>query len=280
MGQHTLIRVYLAKVLAFFLRLALSLRYDVKVEGTEVLMGNRPHFLLPNHQALIDPVILLAHLYKHTTAIPVLTSDFYDMPFLKPFFSGWGAVRVSNLEGKSRNTNVLNEISSAVVAGFSQNRNILLYPGGQLAAQGFERIVNKKSAHLIVTNMPSDVRVIAIRISGLWGSIWSKAWTGKTPGFVWQLFRGMFYVWANFVFFMPRRKVSIHIEDVTLQAIDRAQSGRPQFNGFLERFYNQHGEEPVLFLKHYFYGRKPRRTLPPNLKGAIPQHMAGSGMHV
>lgn len=268
MKQTLSFRVALAKAFAVVLRLLLSLRYKVETKGTEALSSKGPLFLLPSHQALIDPLILLSQLYKHTTAIPVVTSDFYDLPVLKPFFSGWGAVRVSNLEGKSRNTNVLNEISSAVIEGFGKGKNIVLYPSGQIAGQGYEKIINKKSAHQVVQQLPPDVRVVAVRITGLWGSMWSKAWMGKTPNFALHLLRGIFYVLANLVFFVPRRKVSIQIEDVTEQAVGRASEGRQPFNDFLERFYNRGGEEPVNYLKHYFYGRKPRRQLPERIVGA------------
>jgi hypothetical protein len=83
--------------------------------------------------------------------------------------------------------------------------------------------------------------------------MWSKAKTGKSPNFFVQLLKGIFYVLANLLFFMPKRSVSIEFEDLTSIAKEKVILGQKPFNSFLEDFYNLHGEESVLFLKHVFY---------------------------
>ena len=131
----------------FIVRKILSLRYKVTVRGSEILDDSSSVFILPNHQALIDPILLMCHIYRNSKAIPVIISDFYDIPLLKSMFKTWGAIRVSNLESGSRNIKVLNEVTRSVLKGFNRGKNILLYPSGQIAAQGYERIFNKQSAH-------------------------------------------------------------------------------------------------------------------------------------
>jgi len=96
------------------------------------------------------------------------------------------------------------------------------------------------------------VKVEGVRIIGLWGSMWSKAKTGKTPNFFVQLLKGIFYIFANLIFFLPRRKVSIEIEDLTLQAHANAPLGIKPFNSFLEDYFNFHGEENPDFLSRFF----------------------------
>ena len=253
MKRHKPFIITVLLKVATFTRLLLSLRYNVSMKGTEVLKDTMPILILPNHQALIDPIILMSQIYRYSLAIPVISSTFYDIPLLRSIFSEWGAIRVSNLEAGSRNINVLNEITQSVQKAFSHGRSVVLYPSGQLTSQGYEKIFNKKSAQKIVAEMPDDVKVVGVRISGLWGSVWSKAGTGKTPNFFIQLLKGTFYIFANFIFFLPRREVTIEFEDLTLQTHANAPLGIKLFNSVLEDYYNFHGEENPNFLRHFFY---------------------------
>lgn len=245
--------VLFSKILAFKIRLLLRFRYKISIKGSEILQKNAPVLFLPNHQALIDPVILLSHIYRFSTATPVISEKYYDMPFVKWYFKRLGAVRVSDLETGSRNTQVLKSITRSVFKGFRRNKNIVIYPSGQIAGHGYEKIFNKKSAYHIVGTIPPNVQVVGVRINGLWGSMFSKAATGKSPDFFAQLLKGAFYILANLLFFVPKRKVSIEFEDITSIAKEKVIPGQTPFNLFLEDFYNRHGEEPVLFLNHIFY---------------------------
>jgi long-chain-fatty-acid--[acyl-carrier-protein] ligase len=253
MKKTTLLFDLFAKVLAFIIRLLLRSRYRIHVSGAEVIQRNGPVLFLPNHQALIDPIILLSQIYRFSTAVPVLSEKYYDIPVARSFFRQWGAVRVSDLEAGSRDTGVLQRITRSVYKGFRRNSNVLLYPGGQLSSQGYERIMNKKSAYYIVARFPEGVQVVGVRLTGLWGSCFSKARSEKSPDFFKQLLLGGWYVLANFLFFIPKRRVSLEFEDLTARVKEIAASGQKPFNAFLEEFYNVHGEEAPLFLKHIFY---------------------------
>lgn len=268
MKPHTPIFTLVSKLIFFIGRILLSVRYKVEMKGTKLLKDKKTTLFLPNHQAIVDPVLFITHIYRHTTCVPVITSGYYDMPVAKYFFKKWGAVRVSDLEKGSRNTKVLEEITTSVNNGFRHGNNVVLYPAGQLPAQGYEKIMNKQSAFRVVRNMPDDVRVVGVRISGLWGSIWSKAWTGESPDFFPVLLRCIGYTLANLIFFTPMRKVTIEFEDITEKAEEKARHDRQTFNSYLETFYNIHGEEKPLFLKHIFYLPAPKRELPKHIKGA------------
>lgn len=266
----------LSKIIAFKVRILLRVRYKISVKGSEVFNKGVPVFILPNHPALIDPIILLSQIYRFTAATPVISEKYYDMPLVKSYFKGMGAVRVSDLEKGNRDTQVLKVITRSVLKGFRRKQNIVLYPSGQISGQGFEKIFNKKSAYHIVAKLPPDVLVIGVRITGLWGSSWSKAFTGKSPDFFAQLAKGFFYTLANLIFFMPKRRVTIEFEDITSLAESAAQLGQKPFNSFLEDFYNRQGEETSLFLKHYFYSPKLKRKLPEKISGSAKQESATS----
>lgn len=253
MKKHNSFIFLLAKFIAATARLMVRTRYKIQIKGEEVFEQDAPFFILPNHPALIDPVICLGQIYLYTPVTPVMSEKYFDLPVVKSFFRGLGAVRVSDLENGSRDTSVLKVIIRSTIKGFNRKANIVLYPSGQIAGQGYEKIFNKKSAWHIVCKLPDDVQVIGVRITGLWGSMWSKARTGKSPKFFLQLLKGIFFVLANLVFFVPKRTVTIEFENLTANAKSIALDGQKPFNTFLEEFYNLHGEEAPLFLKHFFY---------------------------
>ncbi len=255
MKKHGAIFLAFCKFITFIIRVLIRFRYKVVVKGSEVFQNNSPALILPNHQALIDPVILLSHLYRYTTVTPVIAEKYFDIPISRTFFQYLGAIRVSDLQSGSRDTQVLKVITRSVIKGMKRGNNVVLYPGGQIAGQGYEKIFNKKSAWHIVRKLPDDTLVIGVRISGLWGSMFSKARTGKSPDFFVQLLKGMLFVLANLLFFVPKRTVTIEFQDLTIGAKNVASEGQKPFNTYLEEYYNLRGEEQKFYMKHYFYGR-------------------------
>lgn len=223
------------------------------MKGAETVSRNSPVLYLPNHQALIDPVILLSQIYRFSTVSPVITEKYYNLPVLKWFLQRLGAVSVSDLEKGSRDTQVLKTITRSVYKVLRRNQSIVIYPSGQISGRGYEKIFNKKSAYHIVRNLPADAQIIGVRLTGLWGSMWSKAKTGKPPSLFVLLLKSFFYLLANLLFFVPKRPVSIEFEDITASAREKAAMGQKEFNSFLEVFYNLYGEETAFFLKHYFF---------------------------
>ena len=246
-----------------------TLRYRVTVKGSEVLQDGRPHLILPNHQALVDPFIVVTEVYRFVPVVPVVLETYFHLPVLRTIFRIIGGVPVSDLSMENRNPDVLREIMSGAIDALQQRQSILLYPSGQLAGQGYEKIFNKQSAWAIAATLPADARIIGLRLSGLWGSMWSRAWVGESPHVGWTALKALFYLAANLFFFLPRRDVTLEFADITQDAVQRAKLGRNEFNLFLESFYNAGGEEPVRFLKHYFYAPALKRKLPERVKGSV-----------
>ncbi len=255
-------------IVAIF-RFFLSLRYKVEIKGLDVLKKDNSYLILPNHQALIDPQILGSHLWKRIKIVPVVTEGMYNVPVLNLLFKSLNAVPVSDLSAGSRDTDVLKNITTAIHSALQNGHSVLLYPSGQIAGQGYEKIFNKKSAHVLVSELPENTRVIGVRIHGLWGSMWSRAWIGKSPNLISTYLKAMWYILANLFVFCPRRKVSIELEDITEYAKKLAADDRKAFNDGLENFYNKYGEEPVFFLKHYFYSMSLQRDLPDKIEGSV-----------
>lgn len=257
------------KIILAIYRFLLSLRYNVEVKGIEILKNPNPKFILPNHQALVDPQILFPQILKHIKAVPVASEIYYNKPVLKQLFDAFGTVIVSDITSNNRDADALKNIYINVVDALKSGKSVVLYPSGQIAGQGYEKIFNKQSAWAIVDNIPENTQVIGVRISGLWGSMWSRAWIGKSPDFIKTYLKAIFMVLANLIFFLPRRNVKIEFIDITKEAKIKSKESKNAFNLFLEEIYNINGEEKLLFLKHYFYAPELKRQLPERIEGSV-----------
>jgi acyl-CoA synthetase (AMP-forming)/AMP-acid ligase II/1-acyl-sn-glycerol-3-phosphate acyltransferase/acyl carrier protein len=247
-------------MLIFLLRQLLKLRYKLQLRKIEVLEQGRPCILLPNHQALVDPQLLVTSIYNKVNVLPAVTAAYYDMPVLNRIFRRWGAIRVDDLKAGSRNTGIVHSITAPMVAGLEQGRCAILYPSGQLCPDGKEFIQYKQSAYELLKHAPAGTKVIAVRIEGLWGSTWSKYATGHTPGFALRIAASALWCIAGLVFFMPKRKVVITFDDITELAHSASAKGLRSFNIMLEQHFNSSvSPEPLLVKMHHLcHEPKPR----------------------
>lgn len=258
----------MAIILAVF-RFFLSLRYSVEIKGLDILKKDGSYLIMPNHQALVDPQIMVSQLWRKISIVPVVTEGMYRVPVLHGLFKRMNAVCVSDLSTGSRDTDVLKNVTVKIRASLAAGNSVLLYPSGQIAGQGYEKIFNKKSAHNLVLDLPPHTRVIGVRIRGLWGSMWSKAWEGRSPNLMVTYLKAIGYLCANLLIFCPRRKVYIELEDITEQAQELALKDTKTFNDGLEYFYNEYGEDPLLYLRHYCFAPPLLRQIPALIEGSV-----------
>ncbi|MCG8701744.1 MAG: AMP-binding protein [Bacteroidales bacterium] len=266
------------KTIAFFYRVLLASRYRIEIEGENLLRDKQAKLFLPNHQAHVDAQILTSYILKHSTFVPVISARLFKVPIVKGIFRRLKAIPVSNIQSGKVDKDVVNKLVSSTKELLESGNNVLIYPSGQLAGQGFEKIFNKPAAYQVVNNMPDKARIIGVRTSGLWGSMWSKAWTGDIPPILNNLLKSVFIILANLFVFVPKRKVHIHFEDITEQAREAVKEGKINFNAFLEKFYNQHPEE-VNYLKHYFFLPKSNRKLPGRIAGSLKEFKVTSAIN-
>ena len=243
-------------MVAAFYRRALSLRYRVTLEGADLLDSGRATLFLPNHQAVVDPQLLFAHLLRRTSASPLVTEAYFRIPLVAQVLRMVGAVRVPDLEKSRRGVEEVARLSGRVVKALGEGKNVVIYPAGQLTNSGCESVGNKQGTWQVCDQLPEGARVVGVRIRGLWGSMWSKARTGRTPDFLSTYLKGVFYVLANGVFFLPRREVSISFHDITREVREHVTGGRKELNRYLESFYNAPGEEPAREIRHGWWQRR------------------------
>ncbi|MDA3780138.1 MAG: lysophospholipid acyltransferase family protein [Bacteroidales bacterium] len=245
-----------------FFEYILSRRYKITLKNEDILKTNTPKLILPNHQSHVDPQIIAVIVYRYAEFSPVSSERFFNTPVVSYFLKKLGAVKVKDFRTGSKDLNVLKHITEKVNEALSKGKNIIIFPAGKLTNSGLEKIQNKQSAYSVVLTMPDNVEVIGARFRGLWGSMWSKAWDGTRPQFLKTFLKGIFYLFANLFFFIPKRKVSIEFENITIDAKKNAEKGRKEFNAFLDSFYNKHGVEEPTYIKHFFYAPKLKKTLP------------------
>ncbi|NBC83115.1 MAG: AMP-binding protein [Bacteroidetes bacterium] len=257
------------KTMAALYRLILATRYRVSITGEDLLRSRKPKLFLPNHQAHVDAQILFAQLFKYQGFVPIVSARLLNIPLIKRLFRKLNAVAVGNMQSGKVDKHVIGKMTDSTLEILGKGQNVLIYPSGQLTGQGFEKIFNKSGAYSIVQNSPNDVQIIGVRVSGLWGSMWSKAWTGEIPPILSNLLKGLFYILANLVFFVPKRNVSIEFIDITTEARTHSVASKTAFNSFLEGYYNQQREEEVHYLKHFFYVPGLKRKLPDHIEGSL-----------
>jgi acyl-CoA synthetase (AMP-forming)/AMP-acid ligase II/acyl carrier protein/MFS family permease len=251
--------------LGYFLRGLLALRYRISAKGLDEIefeSGGKPIIFLPNHPALVDPLVVYSLLIG---ARPRPLADEARMSGL------WGkaadlylkAVKIpdlSKISGAEANRLVqrgLGNLADAVEQGHS----ILLYTAGRIYRTGRESLGGNSGLARILEKWP-EARLVLVRTTGLWGSSFSYAGAGGNPNFTVCLLKGLRDLAANLFFFMPRRRVEVEFAEVKrLSKAARPDSGgevnKKMLNAWLESFYNEK-PQPALGVPRYFWqGARP-----------------------
>ncbi|MBS3915526.1 MAG: 1-acyl-sn-glycerol-3-phosphate acyltransferase [Bacteroidetes bacterium] len=231
----------------------LSRRYKISLKGEELLNPKGARLILPNHPAQIDAPLLSLILYRRCDVVPVVSERFMNMPLIGYFVKALGSIPVSDLKFGNRDPKVLDTIHEGVKQGLKNGKSILIYPAGNITRTQLEVIKNKQSAFAVASTLTDNVQVIGARIHGLRGSMWAVSNTGKLPNFGQAALKSTLYLLANFIFFLPKRNVSIEFIDITEEIRAKAKTDRSTFNRYLEDFYNLNGPEPDTYVKYISY---------------------------
>lgn len=257
---------FIALLILCLVRSALWFRYKVTIKGQEclnpkILNKTGGVLFLPNHPTVfVDPTLVTLAIWKKYPLRPVIVEYMYYLPIVHTVMKMMRAIPIpnfvlsSNSLKKKRAENAVDE----VIKGLKNKENFLIYPAGKTKHQAHE-IVSGSAVHKILQEVPS-VNIVLVRTTGLWGSRFSRALTGKTPPLFQAIFWGVKTVLKNLLFLTPRRHVTI--EFTPAPADFPWQSSRLELNRYLERWYNrpdglseQHGSEPGESLVLVSYSR-------------------------
>jgi len=215
----------------------LSLRYDIKISGLESISagGRKGIVFLPNHPALIDPVILYSYLRGEFAPRGFGDQDQVDRPLIRFFAKRWGVRTIPSIAtyGPAAKKEI-EKIMEETIEGLKGGDNLLLWPAGRVYRSYLESLGANSAVEKIVEKCP-DVRIVLVRTRGLWGSGFGWA-GGEEPKVLKVLRRGLLALLASGIFFAPRRKVTIKFYEPKDLPRD---ADRNTFNRFLENYYNE-----------------------------------------
>ena len=112
--------------------------------------------------------------------------------------------------------------------------------------------------------------MVLVRTTGLWGSRFSRALTGRSPDLNQTLWEGAKILLKNGLFWTPRRSITV---DFALPPRDFPWKGtRIEVNRYLEQWYNRYpepGPEPVQRVSSCFWKEElPSVYVPPLIQGS------------
>lgn len=253
------------------LRFGLSFRYKLTVKGLEnlnetTLKNSGGVLFLPNHPTiLVDPVAAALSIHMKFTIRPMIVEYMYYYPGVNTLMRLMRALPIpdfdvsSNTLKRKKSEKVMEE----VIKGLKVGDNFLMYPAGRIKATAYETIGGASGVYRILQEAP-EANVVLMRIKGLWGSKFSRAQTGAKPQMFPTLWWGIKQVLKNFIFFTPKRSITIELE-VAPPDFPRKGS-RLELNQWLEKWYNkpdglteQIGEYPgdsLILVPYSFWNRK------------------------
>lgn len=225
------------------IKILLWTRYRITINGIDdiALRGTSGILFLPNHPALIDPIILNTYLYKLFKPRPIADDVQIDRPLIRTLSKAVRVLAIPDMAkaGLKGGDKIKMALTDAVKA-LQNGDNILLYPAGHLSHSKFEDLGANSAVDSILKSIP-DIRIVLIRTRGLWGSSFGHG-SGKRLKLSKVLYRAFKAVLLNGFFFGPRRKVIIECyepEDLPKSG------GRQVVNRYIEDFYNKDAPESI-----------------------------------
>ncbi|QJW96026.1 AMP-binding protein [Frigoriglobus tundricola] len=244
------------------MRVLLSLRYTVKVVGTEAVRNRPgPYLIMPNHPAFTDPPNLLVRLWPVFRMRPLFLESNFRNPLFKPFAWLLRGIKMPDIVRASAEDRRRAEGAvGAVIAALRAGENVILWPSGRLSRDGAEHLGGARSAADVLAAVPG-VTVVLARTRGLWGSMFS--WADGQPSISTGLVRGLGLWAANLFVFAPRRRVTVTLEAFTPD--QRPAPTREAVNKWLDEWYNADAphEEPVFVPRHFLFGPRTHAYPPP-----------------
>ncbi len=230
-------------VLLYVGRWVFAWRYRVEIDGLKSVAQDKPLLVLPNHPAMVDPMLVGVAFWK-TPLKPLSDESFFHTGIVAPHvLKTLGAVAVPDLRKHrtAQGATIARGLGDIVKSTLEDGGNVIFYPSGHIQTEPeHEDIGTRQLAYNMCGDLPEGVRVIGVRTRGLWGSIWSRKGRKTSPSFVPTFVKSVFlwFFWAPFV---PRRRVTMHIEDLTDRVKEWSQLTRLEFNRKLEEWYNEGG---------------------------------------
>jgi len=245
-------------LLRILVNASLWLRYRIRVRGLDEVArrGTTGILFLPNHPALIDPIIMGAVLLKDFHPGFLADQNQIDRFLIRTLARRAGAKPIPDVakEGPAAAQRI-HEALGECIDDLRAGRNVLLYPSGHVYRGRYEDLRGNSAVETILQELP-DVRVVVVRTTGLWGSMFS--WASGMPNVGASVRRAMKCLLLNGLLFGPRRTVNMLFQEA--DDLPRG-ADRETLNHHLETFYNADAP-PHTFVPYTWWDRGGVHVLP------------------
>lgn len=261
-------------IFATFHKVGFKLRYEISVKDIKVLDQPKPTdpqggwMILPAHPSHLDGIMLVTELVKHGLYVHVWTSEvvknFSYFKWCRKQRDIFDFVWIPAAEDKKTDEDAqrIHKILVRTVDGLKKGENYVIFPAAH--PKFFPKNFMKgKSAVSNILKLYPNVNIVFVRIKGLWGSRFSRASKRedkhKHPASLGEhlstvLRKFIRSLFANLLFFMPRRKVEI--EFIPAPKDFPRQGSRIAINRYIEHLFNEGWGiegEPVYRVPEYFW---------------------------
>lgn len=250
------------KTVCFICRVLFSARYKVEIKNFSNIIkkGKNNILFLSNHPSLIDPILFVSYIYPVLKFKILGDKDQVSRPIIKKFAKHFNVIQLQRTVkyGKS-SIKKIKEVLLQVSEMISKGENIFLFPSGHIIKNKIEEIGGNSGVVSILNNCKdqSSPRVVIVKISGLWGSAFSRA-NGMYPSVAKVLKNALKIVLLNFIFFVPKRKITIEFfepNDFPFSA------SKKDINTYIEKYFN-FNPTPNTFVPYYFFEGNQHKILP------------------
>ena len=247
-------------ILYFLLTFLISLRYRITVKGLDKIFakGRESIVFMPNHPALVDPVIIMTLLHKNFAPRPLADENQVDRSLVRPLMKTLRAIVIPDLskKGKDGRDAVLEGVQG-IVDGLKQGDNILLYPAGRLYRSRHESIGANSSVSLVLRHVP-EARVVLLRTTGLWGSSFSRA--NGIPSLTKNISLYLKAFLSAGLFFLPKREVMVELAEPENFPFGE---DKLRMNKYMESFYNKVPQYNTAVPYYWWQGRAAQQVKEP-----------------
>ncbi|MCE5293677.1 MAG: AMP-binding protein [Chlamydiales bacterium] len=250
----------LLQLVSLVFGLMLRLRYRISYQGLDevkdLLKSKKKGCLfLPNHPAvIIDPLVISVPLVRLFHIRPLIVEYMYYHPAFHWCVRLINAIPIPNF-GSSVSPLKLKRAERSIEtisSGLKKGDRFLIYPAGTTKHQAKEVVGGAFAVHKLVQDNPK-IPVVLVRMTGLWGSSFSRAAThGGQVNSKEVLKKSFWALVKNCIFFMPRRDVLVQFEIAKLPE----NASKDKLNEYLENWYNKpFGDEgePLSLVSYAFW---------------------------
>jgi len=151
-------------MIRYLVRMIVSFRYTLNVEGLSHIDSKKGVLLLGNHVSFLDWAILQMAYPKQIRF--VMERSYYEIWYLKPFFRFFGAIPISSRGGK--------KALSLVTEALNNGETVALFPEGHLSRNGHLGVF-QRGFEIACKEADGEAVIVPFYLRGLWEGDFSHA---------------------------------------------------------------------------------------------------------